>query len=82
LVGGGGSSGAEDLTPAVEDTEDVVVAEVPPVTSAESNDSPPKKGKTHDKIKSTSLSSLKRFSANLAGGKRKKDTVSNNKEIL
>ncbi|KIJ17142.1 hypothetical protein PAXINDRAFT_130732 [Paxillus involutus ATCC 200175] len=82
LVGGGGSSGAEDLTPAVEDTEDVVVAEVPPVTSAESNGSPPKKGKTHDKGKSTSLSSLKRFSANLAGGKRKKDTVSNNKEIL
>ncbi|KAF9234033.1 hypothetical protein BU15DRAFT_90136 [Melanogaster broomeanus] len=60
LVGGGGSSGAVDLIPPIDDAEDVVIAEVLPVRSAMS-DSPSKQDKSHEKNKSTSQP-LKRLS--------------------
>ncbi|KAG8217270.1 hypothetical protein J3R82DRAFT_5363 [Butyriboletus roseoflavus] len=82
LVGGGSSSGV-DSTP-LDDTEEAVVSGVTVPIVADSSESSFKKEQTHDKTKSSSLSSLKRLSAHLTGGRRKKDTVSNNsvKEAL
>ncbi|KAH0830342.1 hypothetical protein J3R83DRAFT_1734 [Lanmaoa asiatica] len=82
LVGGGSSSGV-DSTP-LDGAEEVAISDVAAAAVAESGESFPKKEQTHDKTKSSSLSSFKRLSAHLASGKRKKDTVSSNsvKEAL
>lgn len=83
LVGLGGSASGVNST-SLDDAEEAVVSDIPVPVVAESREPSPKKEQTHDKTKSSSLSSFKRLSAHLTSGKRKKDTVSNNsvKEAL
>lgn len=79
LIGGGGSSGTIDVSPA----DDVVpdpATDVMFVTPLMSSGSPSKKDNTHEKSKS-SLSSLKKIT-NIGGGKRKKDSSSSIKETI
>ena len=82
LVGGGPSFGV-DLT-ALDAAEEVIVSDISVAVVAESSESSSKKEHTHDKTKSSGLSSFKRLSAHLASGKRKKDSVGSNsvKEVL
>lgn len=78
LVNGGSSSGV-DSTPF-----DDAVSDIPVVAVADSSEPSPKKEETHDRAKSSSLSSFKRLGVHFTSGKRKKDSVTGNsvKETL
>lgn len=79
LIGGGGSSGVVDANPADDAISDPAANAIS-ATSSGPDGSPSKKGKIHEKSKS-SLSSLKKI-VNIGEGKRKKDSSSNIKETI
>ncbi|KAH7890005.1 hypothetical protein F5I97DRAFT_1801062 [Phlebopus sp. FC_14] len=75
LVGGGGLSGSSEILPA-DGTDEVAHVASAIASSTGPNESPTEESEKHHKNKSSLSSGFKRFSTNIAGAKRRKDSSS------